>query len=190
MIPRKIQRGFTLIELMISIAVIALITASVSGTWTLLVKRQTSYAAQSTLSQAFASARSEAVTSGTTATICPLDHDRECSRNWNLPVTVFLDPLNEYALSSNTELVRIFELPDNGILTASKSGPVERRYFQYNPDGTARGTLGNIVWCPTDYDTSTAIQLRMNFGGRITWAKDSDGDGLKEDVQGQPLSCP
>lgn len=190
MIPSKIQRGFTLLELIITVAVVAIITASVSGTWEAWAERYTRYAVQSTLSQTFASARSSAVTFHETTTICPLDEDQRCSRDWDLPITVFLDPINERALTGNTEIIRVFDHPHNGLLTASHSGPLERRYFQYNPNGTARGTLGNLVWCPRSHNASGAIQLRMNFGGRITWAKDSDEDGVKEDAQGQPLVCP
>lgn len=190
MIPCTPQRGFTLLELMISITVVTVITASVSGTWGAIVERYTRYAVQSTLSQTFASARSSAVKFAEITTICPLDAAMECSRDWDRPLTVFLDPMNERGLTSDTKILRIFEIPEDGSIKASKSGPMERRYFQYNPNGTARGTLGNLVWCPNSHNSSSAIQLRMNFGGRITWARDSNQDGIKEDAQGQPLSCP
>lgn len=190
MIPCKTQRGFTLLELVITIAVVAVITASVSGTWGTLVERYTRYAVQSTLSQTFASARSSAVRFAEITTICPLDGTMQCSRDWDRPLTVFLDPMNERGLTVDTEILQIFEIPDDGSIKASNSGPMERRYFQYNPNGTARGTLGNLVWCPNSHNSSSAIQLRMNLGGRITWARDSDLDGVKEDAQGQPLSCP
>ncbi|PXX89378.1 prepilin-type cleavage/methylation domain-containing protein [Marinobacter vulgaris] len=190
MIPSHIQRGFTLLELMIVVAVVAVITASVSGTWKALIERHTRYAVQSTLSQAFASARSSAVTVNEITTVCPLDENQNCSQNWDLPITVFLDPMNARALTVGTEVIRVFDVPDNGFLTASNSGQSERRYFQYNANGTARGTLGNLIWCPISHNPSGAIQLRMNFGGRITWARDSDEDGVKENSQGQPLVCP
>ena len=190
MIPCRNQRGFTLLELIITIAVVAVITASVSGTWGALVERYTRYAVQSTLSQTFASARSSAVKFAEITTICPLDATMQCSRDWDRPLTVFLDPMNERALTADTEILQVFETPESGSIEASKSGPMERRYFQYNPNGTTRGTLGNLVWCPNNRDSSAAIQLRLNFGGRITWARDSDHDNVKEDAQGQPLVCP
>jgi len=189
MIPCRTQHGFTLLELMITIAVVAVITASVSSTWGALAERYTRYAVQSTLSQTFASARSSAVKFAEITTICPLDETMQCSRDWDRPLTVFLDPMNDRSLTGDTEVLRIFEIPEKGRVKASKSGPLERRYFQYNPNGTARGTLGNLLWCPPNNAPSSAIQLRMNFGGRITWARDSDQDGVKEDAQGHPLAC-
>jgi type IV fimbrial biogenesis protein FimT len=190
MIPFQLQRGFTLLELIITIAVLAIVTASVSASWSSFVERNSSYVIQSGLSRTFALARSSAVKLNEVTTICPLDGTMQCSRDWDRSITIFVDPLNERALTPNTEVLRVFDLPEAGSITASKSGPYERRYFQYNPNGTTRGTLGNLVWCPISQEASRAIQLRMNFGGRITWARDSNKDGVKEDAQGQPLRCP
>lgn len=190
MIPFRSQRGFTLLELIISIAVIAVITASVASSWQALIENYNRYAVQSTLSQSFASARSSAVKFAEITTLCPLDNAMQCSQDWGRSLTVFLDPMNERSLTANTEVLQVFDTPKSGNIEASKSGLAQRRYFQYRPNGTARGTLGNLVWCPHSQNRSSATQLRMNFGGRITWATDSDGDGVKEDAQGQPLVCP
>jgi prepilin-type N-terminal cleavage/methylation domain-containing protein len=183
------QGGFTLLELMIAIIIVAIITSAITVSWQNLAERITAYRTQSNLTQSFAVARSNAVTRGEITTICPLNQSLNCSSNWEDRISVFVDPQNERALSPNTELIRIHDSASSGSLTASSSGTTERRYFQYNSDGSTRGTMGNIVWCPSSGESSQAIQLRMNFGGRITWAVDHSGNGIREDASGNPLIC-
>jgi prepilin-type N-terminal cleavage/methylation domain-containing protein len=183
------QGGFTLLELMITIAIAVIIISAVTAGWQGLIENVASQRIRSDLVQTFANARSQAVTKYEITTICPLDSDDVCSANWDDPVSVFIDPDNNRSLSASAELISIHNPRPNGSLTASNSGSAERRYFQYNPDGSARGTIGNITWCPDSEEAERAIQLRMNFGGRVTWALDRDGDGIREDAKGQPLTC-
>lgn len=184
------QRGFTLVEAMVTVSMTVILAATVSIGWQALIDRTTAYRVQSTLAQSFADARSQAITDREITTLCPLDDQLDCSSNWDRPISVFVDPQNERALTGNAELVQKHSAVNAGSFRASYSGPAERRYFQYNPDGSARGTLGHIVWCPNSGEADRAIQLRMNFGGRITWARDSDNDGVREDANNQPLTCP
>jgi prepilin-type N-terminal cleavage/methylation domain-containing protein len=183
------QGGFTLLELLITITIATIILSAVSASWQSVIENTAGKRAHSNLVQAFADARSVAVTSNVTTTLCPLDAELKCISDWDGPISVFKDPNNDRRITPATELVQTHHRASIGILTASHSGPAERRYFQYNPDGSARGTIGNIVWCPDSAEASRAIQLRMNFGGRITWALDRDGDGVREDSKGQPLVC-
>lgn len=183
------QGGLTLLELMITISIAVIITSAISAGWKNLTDSMASQRIKSTLTQSFADARSQAVTSNEITTICPLDTNRVCSAEWDKPISVFIDPNNDRALTADAELIHTHHPISMGSLTASNSGPAERRYFQYNPDGSARGTIGNIQWCPGSGDDIRAVQLRMNFGGRITWATDRNGDGIRENAQGQPLTC-
>jgi type IV fimbrial biogenesis protein FimT len=183
------EGGFTLLELMISIAIAVIITSAVTVGWQSLIESTVSQRIRSTLIQSFADARSEAVTSNQTTTLCPLNENHVCTADWDGPISVFTDPNNDRALTPTAKLIQTHHPVSGGFLTASNSGPSERRYFQYNPDGSARGTIGHIVWCPNSKNPTRAIQLRMNFGGRITWAIDRDGDGIREDAQGHGLVC-
>ena len=183
------QSGFTLLELMITITIAVIIASAVSAGWQGLIDSTTGQRVRSTLTQSFADARSQAVTKNQITTLCPLDSNLVCSSDWDGPISVFTDPKNDRALTATAELLHIHHGVSRGSLRASNSGPAERRYFQYNPDGSAKGTIGNITWCPDSGNTTRAMQLRMNFGGRITWARDQNGDGIREDSQGQPLTC-
>ena len=161
------QSGFTLLELMITIAIAVIITSAVTAGWQGLIEGTTGQRVRSTLVQSFADARSQAVTKNEITTLCPLDSNLVCSSDWDGPLSIFTDPNNDRALTATTELLHTHHGISRGSLNASNSGPAERRYFQYNPDGSAKGTIGNITWCPDSGDETRAIQLRVNFGGRI-----------------------
>lgn len=187
--PLPNHRGFTLVELMVTVLVAIIIASALTASWRVLTEKISAYRVQSDLTQTFSEARSHAITRARITTICPLDEALNCSSDWDGVISIFLDPANEQALTEKGELIANRKPAGTGTLRASNAGPAERRYFQYNPDGSARGTIGHIVWCPRSADPEQAMQVRLNFGGRITWARDRDQDGIADDANGAPLTC-
>ncbi len=53
----------------------------------------------------------------------------------------------------------------------------------------AISTSATITLCPKDNDDDYASALLLSLYGRISVAVDSDGDGKKEDLDGNALSC-
>lgn len=145
--------------------------------------------AQGQLRTLFHTARLNAVHQGTTVTLCPLANDNDCTNDWTLPVSVFLDPNNARALASAARLIHTEPPIAHGLIRASSAGVSERRYFQYNPDGTVKGTIGHLIWCPESGNEHNAVQMLLNFGGRIRWADDADDDGIVEMTDGTAVSC-
>src|SRR5699024_4551187 len=117
---------------------------------------------------------------GRIVTICPLSSGRRCINNWNQPVGIFFDDENRYRLDHSAKPIQILTLQQGGSLYSSSAGRGARRYFQFNPDGSSRGSIGHLVWCPTSLKAERANQVRINFGGRLIWSKDTDGDGIVE----------
>lgn len=181
--------GLTLLELLIVLVIMTQLALTVTANWQPAVENIAGYRVQNEITNAFQYARNEAVKSGTIATLCPLNTNDQCTSDWNSEVTLFLDPKNSRSLTEGTRIIKHFFMATSGTLKASKSGAYERRYFQYNPDGSVRGTIGNLIWCPASKNPQRAIQMRVNFGGRITWALDRDGDGTREDSRGAALHC-
>jgi len=181
--------GFTLPELVITLVVLAILITIAYPGWSTTIERYRAQRLQSELRTLFNSARMTAVHESSLVTICPLNAANVCSNDWNARISVFLDPDKSRSLSSHNHLIRFSETVDGGNLQASSSGHGERRYFQYNSDGTVRGTIGHLRWCSHSATPETAFQLRLNFGGRIRWAQDTDDDGIAEMSDGSPLTC-
>ena len=189
MLILRTERGFTLVELLIALAVFLIIINFATLNWQGFVERHQGRQLRTQLRTTFQVARFEAIRNNQMVTMCPLDTADQCSSSWESSISVFLDPSNQKQLSDPNQLLRRFESIGRGALKASNSGPYERRYFQFNPDGTAHGTIGNLTWCPNTKNAQNGFQVVVNFGGRIRWAKDTDGDGVVENSKHHPISC-
>ncbi|WP_077529397.1 GspH/FimT family pseudopilin [Vreelandella utahensis] len=184
---RRTERGVTLLELIIVIAVLAIVTTTMVPGLQKLFENTARRTQMQNMVGLFHLARTEAVSQGTIVTICPLDGSDRCTGDWQKPVHVFVDPENQRALSSGQAVLRVQEPPDSGSWTVSVGN---RGYFQYRPNGMIRGTLGNLTWCPESADEKNAGQLIINMGGRLRYARDHSGDGVVQGSNGKPVHCP
>jgi len=176
-------RGYTLIELIIVVAILSILLAMATpafSTWT--DKSQRSVIVHDLLGF-FAVARQEAIMRGQQITLCPLDTNNSCVNDWHRPIYLFADPFNQRRLTDPNQLVRVFSMEMKGNLTASKA------YFRYGPDGLIQGDWGNLTWCPDSGDARQAAHLVVNRGGRLRVAADTDGDGIPNKANGDPVQC-
>lgn len=184
---RRTERGVTLLELIIVIAVLAIVTATAVPAFETLTENTRRRTQMQGMVSLFSLARTEAVSQGTIVTICPLDDSDECTGNWQKPVHVFADPDNKRALTTGNQSLRIKQPPESGSWAVRVGN---RGYFQYRPNGMAHGTLGNLTWCPESGDAKRAGQLIINMGGRLRYAQDHSGNGIVQGSNGQAVSCP
>jgi len=64
-----------------------------------------------------------------------------------------------------------------------------RQRLQIDRFGGLTGQNGNFTWCPPKHSAEPAHQVVLNGSGRFRFARDSDGDGYREDSRGDPLRC-
>jgi len=187
--PRKDNTGFSLVELTISLAILVIIAGMATANWQGTLERHQARQTKQELRSLFQIARHSAINKRQLTTFCPLDSTNTCSNNWGQPISVFIDPGNQKTLAQTDFLIRTFNALPKGTLTASSSGSQQRRYFQFKPDGTVHGTIGNLTWCPDSLMAERGVHVIINFGGRIRWGKDRSGDGIVEKASGEPITC-
>lgn len=180
------SRGLTLIELCIALSILAVITLSTASFAPGVIQNQRADTAIKEMLSLFQLARTQAITSGSIVTICPLDAIGQCSNNWDGPVSLFRDPDNNRSLVDDEEIIKQIENFSHGTL---KAAPSHRRYFQFNSLGNSKGTLGNVTYCPRSGDPRFIRKLIINFSGRVRLAQDKNNDGLVENASGKPISC-
>jgi len=183
------QKGLTLLELLVTIIVFSIVTSIAVSSFQWLSERNAASTTRSHIDRAFSVARFTAVTERTVVTICPLDAANKCTNDWSLPTAVFRDPSSDLRLTHTSQLVRFITLAPRGQLSPSNSFHGARKYFQYQADGGIRGTLGHFTWCPQSGNRTSAIHVRVNFGGRLVWSRDTNDNHIVEDASGVDIGC-
>lgn len=179
-------RGFSLLELIIVLSIVAIIATYAAPSFDILLKKSRQRSALSELISVINLARNTAIQEQVPVTLCPLTTSQKCGSDWSRPLTAFRDPGLKKQTSNQGQILRVVQLNSYGHLTG-KTGI--RNYFRFRPSGLAEEAIGNIVWCPKDNDNRYASQIRINMGGRPFVSKDTDGDGVPEDTYGQNLEC-
>lgn len=182
----RIDSGFTLVELLICLTIAAILFAGAlpaSQAWVANNQRRT---AAHDLLAFFSYARQHAVQHGEIITVCPLDVNGACGKDWNTNIAMFPDPMNSRRLDANQGVLRLLPPPKHGNLRVRS---LSRSYFQYRPDGRIHSNLGNVTWCPASGNRQEAAHLIISRGGRIRLSRDNDGDGIPERSDGTPVQC-
>lgn len=169
MIFSRICKGVTLIELCAVLSIVAIIALSAASYAPSVIHNQRADSAIRELFRLFNFARTEAITSGSIVTVCPVDGTGNCSSDWNKhPVSVFRDPDNSRSITHSETIIKQVANPFTGSL---KAAPAQRGYFQFDSLGGARGTPGNLTYSPLSYDTKFTRKIIISFSGRARLAQ-------------------
>jgi len=181
--------GFSVSELMMALAVAALLAAAAAPGMAVLIARGHTDAAADQMLRAVQFTRHTAVSRRATATLCPGGGDSCGPRDsWHEGAMVFLDGNANGRREPAEEIVRrLPPLPD-GHRVRWRSFR-NRLSLSMLPSGLTDSQSGNLLVCPDDGDPRRARQLVINAQGRIRWSRDGDGDGIVEDARGDPVSC-
>ena len=177
------QTGLTLLEMLVAVAVLAIILTTVApGIQNILIKNRIT-ADLNNLSAVAQRARFTAVDEQTNVVLCPTANYTACTNNWRDAKMVFIDVNGNSTRDNNEELI-------------VASDPLNAANTVYGISGSLvfneQGGIDNaatITLCPNGGDTDYASALLLSLYGRISVAVDSDGDGTKEDLAGNDLTC-
>lgn len=180
------KRGFTLVEVMVAIAVVAIISAIALPTMSSFLVKMRVDNEISEIQRLLLTARNMAINTGKNTTVCPLSGGA-CTTNWHNEISVFTNSDNSLA-TNNT-----FAAPDElvKIKDAIRSGD-KLQYTQksiiYTPDGRLLTTSANFSYCPQDNeDYSRGISISLS--GRSYISSDTDNDDKDEDRSGDEIVC-
>lgn len=187
-LTRRSSAGLTLLELLVALAIAAvLVGLSVPG-WSELVGRKRGDLVIRRLNQAIELARISAVSYGEMVTLCRSRDGTVCGGAWHEGVVVFRDPNGDRRLAQDQQPIHYLDFGGSqGMIFWRAFG--NRQYLQFTPLGFTRNQNGNFTYCPDSGDLRQARQLIVNRAGRTRRAIDSNGDGIAEDSQGRPLRC-
>ncbi|WP_428819020.1 GspH/FimT family pseudopilin [Microbulbifer sp. MCCC 1A16149] len=122
------QRGLTLIELLVTMAVLAIIVGIAVPSFNTMVQNQRSLALGEDLAGALNFARSESVKRGARITLCGTTNGSECNGGWTdswivVVDTATTDDAAAPVVANADAVLRFWEAPDNNAaLTATQGG--------------------------------------------------------------------
>ena len=178
----KNQYGFTIIELMIAVALMAIIAAIATPSFSFMMmnNRMASEINQFVGSLHFT--RSEAIKRGQVVKVCTRNVAGDAcdtAKNWT-DGWIVMD-------SSGTPLKVYPPLRGGDTLIGDGNTGDE---IQFNANGFATGFNGTVKMCESDNDLNNARGVIVATTGRIRLARDSNADGIVEDGSGTNLTCP
>ena len=179
--------GFSLLELLMVMVLLSILIAMAAPDLQSALTRSEGEVALRNLSSQLSSARSAAIEHGVTVTLCPSSDGSACSGTWSSGSIVFTDRNGDRNINTEDQLIRVSLTELNGHIQWRAFQ--NRQYLQIDAIGWMRYQSGNFTYCPANGDPYQARQLVVNSTGRTRLAQDTDGDGLREDANGQPLHC-
>jgi type IV fimbrial biogenesis protein FimT len=182
--------GLTLVELLVTLAIVAILLRLGAPAFRDLTAANRSAAALNQLVGAVTLARASAVTHYRVVTLCP-GAQRTCfgRDEWHRGALVFVDGDADGKVGSGDAVLRRLPPIDAGGRIYWRSFR-NRTFLQFRPNGYTPSQNGSFLYCAADRDRRSARMLILNAQGRLRPARDADGDGVVEDSGGKPVSCP
>lgn len=183
-------KGFTLVELMVTLAVAGIIAAMAAPSFNSTIERRSLSNERDMLSAHLRLARATALQEGTTV-ICVSDDKESCSGSgdWEDGWIVFVDnDSNTSRYTAGTDrLLKVYEgIDDSHSLTWSGGGS-EVTFNGSGYFGLSSG--GTFIFCGASGEASSARSLIIYGPGSMRTGLDNDDDGIREDMNGDNLSC-
>lgn len=185
----KSSTGITLIQLLVTLAIISVLSSYSSSAFTNLIERERALRAMATFKSLLQYARSSAVYQHTPITVCAIDNSMKCSKDWGQrnTIVVFSDDNKNRALDLEEQSLRSLTWPAyNGFLRWRAS--LGRSYISFMATGNTWQN-GSLYYCPADRNPQHAAVLIVAQSGRSYLSYDSNLDGIDEDRHGKNLTC-
>lgn len=151
------SKGFTLIELMISVSVAGILAGVAAPALAGLIEQQRTLAAISSLTTHMALARTAAISRNRRAVLCPSNDGSQCraDTDWSGGWMLFMDDDGNRKPDASEEILRVDLAPTSRHLrVVSTTG---RQQLRYLPDGRSAGTNLTISICNPQGDLLGAV---------------------------------
>lgn len=164
---RVAMRGFTLLELMVVLAIAAILMAVAVPSFSLLIQKNRLATQTNAFIGDLQFARAEAIKQGQTVTICASDNGSSClgTTTWNTGWIVFADPDNSKTRDTTklAETVLRTQTKFSGSDTFTASNNIAA--ISYSRDGFALGLSGTITLAmrtnPSNAQTTRCVTLSL-----------------------------
>ena len=178
----------TLLELLVTLGILSILLGISMPDFKNFVHSTSADATIKKLATAIQLSKSAAITNRTTVTLCRSVNGLVCGGSWQNGVIAFTDTNRDRVINEDDMLIRHITFPEGKGHIRFRAFQ-NKQYLQLTSLGVTHSQNGNFTSCPYSGDSKFARQLIVNRTARLRFAQDNDGDGVKEDSRGRPLSC-
>ena len=179
----KQQRGVTLVELMVTVSIVAIILAFVGPSIQSILIKNRIVAEINETSSLIQYARHHAIDEQAQVVVCPSKNFSVCTTDWNDPKIVFIDDNDNATRDVSEELLVTIGATSVASLMTNTTDIIK-----FTETGEANLTT-EILLCHKDGKAQYARSLSVTLQGRVKMSTDSDKDGINENTAGADLSC-
>ncbi len=166
------DNGFTLIESMLTLALLGLLVAVSAGSFGARLALARANAVAYVISQLLDEAREGAIRRDTTITVCPADDTGDCLRNGGSQLLAFADHNGDQHRQTTEPLLRRYRPASGHIAVRAAFG---ERSLRLGVDGSAT-VNGSLYYCPDKVAPEGIRRVVLGSGGRVLQLVAGDGE--------------
>ncbi|MFT4872316.1 GspH/FimT family pseudopilin [Congregibacter sp.] len=195
--PALAQSGFTLIELMMVLILVAILLALSGPSFQASLQRNRLQTAVNSIATALSFARAEAVIRSEPVALCPTVDTASCSgSNWETGWLIFVDngaggggAESDGSLNGSEELLRIGEPAGQGVTVRTVNFPSPANIVFQDSGRVLQNISGTVTICDAR-GVNDARALIVEVSGQARRAVDTDANGVLEDDTVTSVACP
>jgi len=180
------NNGFTLVELMVAIAIVAILMMVALPNLNSFIVRMRVDNEISELNRLLLTARNIAVNEGISVTVCPLTSNN-CTANWQNELSAFTDANGNGVFEPllNERIIKV-----KGAIKNNDKLQYGQSNVTYASTGLMISTVSTIPfrYCPIE-DAARSRGIVISSSGRIYSTSDTDKDDKDEDRSGNEIIC-
>lgn len=189
------KQGFSLIELLITLFVLAILLVIAVPSFNALIQKTRVNSSTNLFVSYYQLARNTAISTRHDTIYCPIDitlpslTGQKCAQDWTLGAVVYKDANGNLTIDSDQDVVALVNKPHKGLQMRMRAG-LNKQYLRFQANGFLENTAGNLVICGADNNPRHAKTVIFTRNGRLRFGTDNNKDGILENAEGQPISCP
>ena len=174
---RKLTIGYTLIEILVSLLIVAIVGGIAVPSFNTMINKNTQTSSLNTFIGSLHFARSEAVKRSRQVVLCPSTDKLRCNfaHNWDSGWIAFIDSDQDISRDVDEEVIKIENGFSNGYTLKGSADVAD--YIRFRGDGFTRES-GEFVICDPRGSGSAKVVIVSISGKTRTSEKSENGDAL------------